>query len=160
MQKGKCINCDIKISVIYPLHEILHLIVSLSVYFIFGISVFSLLIYILFSIFYILFICDLQRLYIPFYLNILISVIGLSVSYIGDIFYINTINILTISQFELSLYGFICGYSILWFINSIFRLVRNVDGIGGGDFLLLGGMGSLIGPFGLAPIIFLGSLVK
>jgi prepilin signal peptidase PulO-like enzyme (type II secretory pathway) len=37
-------------------------------------------------------------------------------------------------------------------------LLKKQDGIGGGDFLLLGGIGSLIGPISLAPVIFIGSL--
>ena len=62
------------------------------------------------------------------------------------------------TQFELSIYGFIVGYFILWFINIIYKSFKKRDGIGGGDFLLLGGIGSLVGPFILPPIIFIGSI--
>ena len=61
-------------------------------------------------------------------------------------------------KFKLSLYGFICGYSILWLINFCFKFLKKQDGIGGGDFLLLAGIGSLVGPISLAPVIFLGSV--
>jgi leader peptidase (prepilin peptidase)/N-methyltransferase len=88
----------------------------------------------------------------------LISIISLSAAYHGNIFNIDTFNILNTSQFELSLYGFIVGYSVLWLINFCFKLLKKQDGIGGGDFLLLGGIGSLIGPISLAPVIFIGSL--
>ena len=158
IQKGKCVNCRAKISCKYPLHELTHLVAGLSIYFLFNINLFAILIYVLFSIFYIVFICDLEKFYIPFYLNLLISIIGLSSAYYGNIFHINTFDILDPSQFELSLYGFICGYSILWLINFCFKLFKKQDGIGGGDFLLLGGIGSLIGPISLAPVIFIGSL--
>ena len=63
-----------------------------------------------------------------------------------------------ISQFTLSLSGFITGYLILWLINTIYKSLKKVDGIGGGDFILLAGIGSLVGPFAIAPIIFFGSL--
>ena len=158
IQKGKCINCKEDISYKYPLHEAIHLVAGLSIYFLYDINLFSILIYILFSIFYILFICDIEKFYIPFYLNLSISIIGLSSAYYGNIFNIDTFNILKTSQFELSLYGFIFGYSVLWLINFCFKLLKKQDGIGGGDFLLLGGIGSLVGPISLAPVIFIGSL--
>ena len=131
---------------------------GLSIYFLFNVNLFSILIYILFSIFYIIFVCDIEKFYIPFYLNLLISLIGLSAAYFGNIFNIDTFNVLNASQFELSLYGFIFGYSILWLINFCFKFLKKQDGIGGGDFLLLGGIGSLVGPISLAPVIFIGSL--
>ena len=158
IQKGKCINCRAKISCKYPLHEVIHVIAGLSIYFLFDINLFSILIYILFSIFYILFVCDMEKFYLPFYLNLSILIIGLSVAYHGNIFHIDTLNILNSTQFKLSFYGFICGYFILWLINFVFKLIKKQDGIGGGDFLLLGGIGSLVGPISLAPIIFIGSL--
>ena len=158
IQKGKCINCKEDISYKYPLHEAIHLVAGLSIYFLYDINLFSILIYILFSIFYILFVCDLEKFYIPLYLNLLISIIGLSSAYCGNIFNINTFDILNTSQFKLSFYGFICGYSILWLINFCFKFLKKQDGIGGGDFLLLAGIGSLVGPISLAPVIFLGSV--
>ena len=88
----------------------------------------------------------------------MIPIIGISAAYYGNIFNINTLDILNTSEFELSVYGFIFGYSILWLINFCFKFIKKQDGIGGGDFLLLGGIGSLIGPISLAPVIFIGSL--
>jgi leader peptidase (prepilin peptidase)/N-methyltransferase len=158
IQKGKCINCKVAISYKYPLHEVIHIVTGLSIYLLFNINLFSILIYILFSIFYILFVCDIEKFYIPFYLNLLISIIGLSTAYYGNIFNIDTFNLLSASQLELSLYGFIFGYSVLWLINFCFKFLKKQDGIGGGDFLLLGGIGSLVGPISLAPVIFIGSL--
>ena len=158
IQKGKCINCKVAISYKYPLHEVIHIVTGLSIYLLFNINLFSILIYILFSIFYILFVCDIEKFYIPFYLNLLISIIGLSAAYYGNIFNIDTFNLLSASQFELSLYGFIFGYSVLWLINFCFKFLKKQDGIGGGDFFLLCGIGSLVGPISLAPVIFIGSL--
>ena len=158
IQKGKCINCKVAISYKYPLHEVIHLVAGLSIYFLFNINLLSILIYILFSIFYIIFVCDIEKFYIPFYLNLLISIIGFSAAYYGNIFNIDNFNVVNTSQFELSLYGFIFGYSVLWLINFCFKILKKQDGIGGGDFLLLGGIGSLVGPISLAPVILIGSL--
>lgn len=158
LQKGSCINCKEKISYKYPLLELVHLFVGLFLYINFGINLTFALIYLLFSIFYILFECDIQKLFLPFYLNILISVIGFSIAFNGSIFHIESFGIYDLSQFVLSIYGFIGGYFILWFINFCYKFFKKRDGIGGGDFLLLGGIGSLIGPFALAPILFIGSI--
>ena len=158
LQKGRCMNCDEVISYKYPLHELIHLITGLFIYLNFGINLISALIYILFTIFYILFECDLQKLFLPFYLNILISIFGFSIAFNGTIFNIESFGIISTSQFILSIYGFIGGYFILWFINIIYKSFKKRDGIGGGDFLLLGGIGSLVGPFILPPIILIGSI--
>jgi prepilin signal peptidase PulO-like enzyme (type II secretory pathway) len=53
IQKGKCINCKVAISYKYPLHEVIHIVTGLSIYLLFNINLFSILIYILFSILYI-----------------------------------------------------------------------------------------------------------
>jgi prepilin signal peptidase PulO-like enzyme (type II secretory pathway) len=37
-------------------------------------------------------------------------------------------------------------------------LISKKDGIGGGDFILFGGIGSLLGPFSLGLILFMASL--
>ena len=158
LQKGRCINCKETISYKYPLHELIHLIAGLFTYLNFGLNPLSISIYILFSIFYILFVCDLQKLFLPFYLNILITIIGFSIAFNGAIFHIKSFGILDSPQFILSIYGFIGGYFILWFINICYKAFKKKDGIGGGDFLLLGGIGSLVGPFSLAPIVFIGSI--
>ena len=46
----------------------------------------------------------------------------------------------------------------LWTVNFIYRLITKKDGIGGGDFILFAGLGSIAGPLALAPILFLGSI--
>ena len=49
-------------------------------------------------------------------------------------------------------------FSVLLVDENHYKFLKEKDGIGGGDFLLLGGIGSLVGPFSLAPIIFIGSI--
>jgi leader peptidase (prepilin peptidase)/N-methyltransferase len=46
----------------------------------------------------------------------------------------------------------------LWSINLIYKLLKKEDGIGGGDFILLGGIGSIVGPLPIASIVLIGSL--
>ena len=54
--------------------------------------------------------------------------------------------------------GAACGYGVLWTINAGYRLIRGVDGLGGGDFKLFaligawGGVGALNATLILAPL--------
>jgi len=157
LQKGRCINCDRSISITYVLHEITHLSVGLSIYFFEGFSYFTSIMYLLFSIYYVLLVCDLKKFYLPFYLNISILLIAAFSSFY-QIILIPNYGFLTISNISLSLIGFLLGYFFLWSINFIYKLFRERDGIGGGDFILLGGIGSVVGPLSIAPVILLGSI--
>ena len=158
IQKGRCINCNKLISITYPMHEIIHLVMGLSIYFFEGISYLSFVTYLIFVICYVLLICDLQNFYLPFYLNISITLIAFTSAYFEVIFISNDFS-LNISNISLSLIGFITGYFFLWFINFFYLLVKNKHGIGGGDFILLGGIGGITGPLSLFAIILIGSIV-
>ena len=158
-QSGKCEKCNSVIGISYFIHEITHLSFGLSLYIFLGISSLSILVYLLFFIFYILLISDLNNFFLPYYLNLSISFIGLLLAFLGTPFRIETYGFIESSQIFISIYGFICGYGVLFFINFIYQIVNKVDGIGGGDFLLLGGIGTLVGPLSLSTIILLGSLL-
>ena len=58
-----------------------------------------------------------------------------------------------------ALLGLIFGYGILFCINHLHKMVRSIDGIGSGDFLLLGGIGSVFGASALGPILLIGSSI-
>ena len=58
-----------------------------------------------------------------------------------------------------SFYGFMVGFFSLWLVNAVYKFFRKKDGIGGGDFILFGGIGTLIGPFYLPLVLLFGSLV-
>jgi leader peptidase (prepilin peptidase)/N-methyltransferase len=66
--------------------------------------------------------------------------------------------IIKISIVEQVLLGFILGYLSLWLINTIYKIFKKKDGIGGGDFILFGGIGAVLGPFILPLIMLMGSL--
>ena len=157
LQRGRCIKCNASISITYLMHEIIHLVVGLSIYLFEGFSYQALITYILFSILYILLICDLKKFYLPLYLNLSITLVGIISGFFG-IALIEDYGFLNISNISLSLIGFIFGYFFLWSINLIYKLLKKEDGIGGGDFILLGGIGSIVGPLSIASIILLGSL--
>ena len=116
-------------------------------------------IFLIFTIFYILFVLDIKYFYLPLPLNLCISVLGLT----GNIFFSLAIEdssyILNISPLFFSILGFIIGYSFLYLINSLYKIYKGIDGIGGGDFILFGGIGSIFGPLSLGPILFLSSSI-
>jgi len=58
-----------------------------------------------------------------------------------------------------SLLGLIFGYGLLFCINEVYKIIRSRDGIGSGDFLLLGGIGSIFGASAIGPILLIGSCI-
>jgi len=58
-----------------------------------------------------------------------------------------------------ALLGLIFGYGILFCINQLHKIIRSTDGIGSGDFLLLGGIGSVFGASSIGPILLMGSSI-
>ena len=80
-------------------------------------------------------------------LNVLLIVAGLVLNYGFNYF----------TSFEESLLGMIIGYGSLWLINTVFHWLKKEQGIGGGDFLLFAGCGSIFGLFSLGPILLMGS---
>ena len=158
-QKGKCTNCKNKISIFYPITEILFLIFGTLIIYNYGYSIYSIYLFLIFSIFYILFILDIKYFYLPFPLNVFISILGLT----GNVFFSlaieDSLYILNVSPLFFSILGFIIGYSFLYLINSLYKIYKGIDGIGGGDFILFGGIGSIFGPLSLGPILFLSSSI-
>ena len=156
-QRGKCKNCEESISLMYPFNELLHLLVGILVIYFFEISLISLIIYTIFFVLYVLFILDLKFFYLPIGLNIFLGILGISTNSIFDLS-ISNMDILNLGSASLSILGYSAGFLSLWAVNFIYRLITKKDGIGGGDFILFAGLGSIAGPLALAPILFLGSL--
>ena len=55
--------------------------------------------------------------------------------------------------------GAVAGYLVLWGVNAGFKLLRKIDGMGGGDFILLAALGAWFGWQALPVIILLSSVV-
>ena len=156
-QRGKCKNCEESISLMYPFNELLHLLVGILVIYFFEISLISLIIYTIFFVLYVLFILDLKFFYLPIGLNIFLGILGISTNSMFDLS-ISNMDIFNLGSASLSILGYSAGFLSLWAVNFIYRLVTKKDGIGGGDFILFAGLGSIAGPLALAPILLLGSI--
>jgi leader peptidase (prepilin peptidase)/N-methyltransferase len=124
-------------------HISIILLIALNV----GINFIGFIYYLIFTIFYILFFLDLKHLFLPIYLNVSLILIGLLINVVFNIF----------TSYQEALLGLVAGFVSLWFINALFKIIKSKDGIGGGDFILLGGLGSIFGISSLGPIILLGS---
>jgi leader peptidase (prepilin peptidase)/N-methyltransferase len=158
LQWGKCKICKNKISFFYPITEISFLLIGLLLAFVYGFGIFCFFLLLLFSIFYVLFYLDLKYYYLPYSINILLVPCGFVGNTFFNIFVADNSLIFNLSPLQFSLYGLLAGYISLWSVNFIFKLISKRDGIGGGDFILFGGIGSLLGPFSLGLILFMASL--
>jgi leader peptidase (prepilin peptidase)/N-methyltransferase len=117
----------------------------------------SIIIYTIFFVLYILFILDLKFFYLPIGLNIFLGIIGITTNTISNLF-IDDSNILSLGSSSLSILGYSAGFLSLWSVNFAYKSITKKHGIGGGDFILFAGLGSIVGPLALAPILFLGSI--
>ena len=155
LQKGKCDACKEPISLMYPLNELLHLLVGLLLYFIFGLNAKLFFAYFVFFSFFILFILDYKYFLLPFWLNLGMVLVGFVSIGIYEIFTIPTFGF---NQLNISFAGLFVGFFALWLINTLFRVIKGIDGIGGGDFILLSSIGSVVGIFALPFVLLLGSI--
>ena len=76
-QRGRCSNCNVKISFYYPINEIVHLIIGLVLYSILGLSIQLLISFLIAVILIILFMLDYRFFLLPFNINIALLLIGL-----------------------------------------------------------------------------------
>ena len=158
IQKGKCNSCKSNISIFYPLTEIFFLTIGLIAINQYGISIFLYFLIFITYLFYVLFYLDLKKFYLPLSINLLLILAG----FIGNIFFNIFVDDLTyifnLNPVQFSSIGFLIGYSSLWLVNFVFKAIYKKDGIGGGDFILFGAIGSMFGPFSLGLILFLGAI--
>lgn len=60
---------------------------------------------------------------------------------------------------EQALLGAVVGYMSLWTLSNTYKLIRGIDGMGGGDFKLLAAIGAWTGLKSLALIVLVAALV-
>ena len=150
LNKGKCASCKQKIEVIYLLNEILS--ASLIVFLVNALGLYSPFTWAIFCILIILYIqamMDFNTLLLSQPLSVLLIIMGLGLNFGFEIFAIPLNSIL----------GLIFGYGLLFSLNLGYRMIRHADGIGSGDFLLLGGIGSIFGASAIGPILLLASSI-
>ena len=61
-------------------------------------------------------------------------------------------------SFQDAIIGAILGYTCLWLLNLLYRIVKKQDGVGMGDAKLLAALGAWLGWFALPSILLMASL--
>ncbi len=145
---GKCRNCHQPISLLYPFIEILTAIVLSLLYISIPLHYFFAY-FIFFSALIVTIRSDIETMLISRFATIFLVPFGCGMSAYG---------FLPLSLIE-SISGAMFGYLFLFTINSIFKYLRNIDGIGEGDFDLMLFIGSFTGIFGCWISITLGSIL-
>ena len=148
--QGICKACNTKINSSYLINEIL---IAAFVLLIFNkmeiINPSAWVIVLIVMCLYIQSLIDMQTMHLFQPLSVILVLSGL------------TLNIST-SFFTIpldSLLGLVFGYGILFCINEVYKMIRSRNGIGSGDFLLLGGVGSIFGASAIGPILLIGSSI-
>lgn len=148
--QGKCRKCKKDISFQYVVVELLSIISFLSIYYLYGLSLTTLLLIILSLAFIIIFFIDLKHFIIPDVITYPMMVLGFLKSFdpnLNEIF----------PNYIFSLIGGIFGYGIIWSIIYFYKQVKKKDGMGLGDAKLLAVIGFWFGLDAIPFIIFLSS---
>ena len=150
--QGKCRKCKKDISFQYVVVELLSIISFLSIYYLYGLSLTTLLLIILSLAFIIIFFIDLKHFIIPDIITYPMMVLGFLKSFdpnLNEIF----------PNYIFSLIGGIFGYGIIWSIIYFYKQVKKKDGMGLGDAKLLAVIGFWFGLDAIPFIIFLSSTI-
>ena len=144
-------KCKKKISTQYLIVEAISIISFLIIYYLFGISLTTILLIILFLSFLIIFFIDLKHYIIPDVLTFPMMALGFFKSFDPNLspIFPNYIN---------SLLGGIIGYGIIWLLIIFYKKIRNKEGMGLGDAKLLAVIGFWFGWISIPFVIFLSSV--
>ncbi len=151
--KGKCRKCGSRIEFQYFIVELITALGFVIAFYIFGISITTLLFFILITFFVIIYFIDFHHFIIPNELTFPLMFIGFIKSFDPNIYnYIfpNYIN---------SLIGGIVGYLIIWTIIFLYKKIKNKEGMGLGDAKLLSAIGFWFGWISIPFILFFSSFI-
>lgn len=146
--RGKCSKCKSDISIRYPIVEIVTSILSVGVVLAFGNNLSGLAALILTWCLIALTMIDVDTQLLPDSITLPLLWLGLIANYYG-----------LFTDFSSSFWGAIVGYLSLWSVYWLFKLLTGKEGMGFGDFKLLGALCAWLGWQMLPQIILLSSLV-
>jgi len=143
--KGRCRNCKRKISIQYPIVELLTGLIYLIIYLIYGLSIQSLIYIILSSALIIIAFIDLNEQIVPDVISLPGIVIGFIISFFVP--YISFIN---------SALGVVVGGGIILIIGIAGSVIFKKEAMGGGDVKLAAMIGAFLGWRYIIISLFLG----
>lgn len=146
--RGRCAACRTKISIRYPIVEILCGILSAAVAWHFGVSFAALgALFLTWALIALTFI-DFDHQLLPDSITLPFLWLGLAFNLFA-----------TYTDSASSLIGAMAGYGTLWSVYHVFKLLTGKEGMGYGDFKLLAMLGAWMGWQALPAVILLSSLV-
>lgn len=146
--KGKCKKCDNKISLRYPLIELVSAITVTIVALHFNVTLHALFAIFLTWALLALTMIDFDHQLLPDDITLPFLWLGISINLFG-----------IFTDIESSVLGAIFGYGILWLVYITFKIITGKEGMGHGDFKLLALLGAWFGWQALPLIIILSSVV-
>ena len=153
LQRGECGRCNAKISLRYPVLELLTVVVVLANAWIFDLVGIVLLNLIPLLVLVVLFWTDFENRTLPDRLTIPLAIAGLVVTGLFPDYRPS------VSFLDASI-GLIAGYLTFSIINGVYRLIRKTDGIGQGDMKLLAALGAWFGWMLLPVLILVSTLLS
>lgn len=151
--RGKCRNCVLPISIIYPIIELAAILVGLSVIYLIHPS-YMLSSLILISALLVTIRTDLETMLISRFVTLFL----IPVAFIFSLTYFGHEPLLAVTISE-SIKGAVFGYLLLFLINKIFFFLTKKNGIGEGDMELLATIGAFTGIIGAWISLMLGSIM-
>lgn len=146
--RGRCSSCGTRISLRYPLIELITGLASLAVAWRFGVSLQTLAALFFTWVLIALTLIDLKEQLLPDSITLPLLWLGVLLSLFG-----------LFTDIKSSVIGAIAGYMILWSVYQLFKLLTKKEGMGFGDFKLLAALGAWTGYSYLPQIILVSSVV-
>ena len=146
--RGRCAKCNARVSPRYPLTELASALFAALSLFAFGPTPIALAAFGLCATLLAASLIDFDTRYLPDTLTLPLLWAGLIVN-LGDTAFV---------PLHEAVIGAIAGYLFLWCVYWLFRLVRGVEGMGYGDFKLLGALGAWLGWQALPQVVLVSAL--
>ncbi len=146
--KGKCRRCKVKISMRYPMVELLGGLVALGTYLRFGLTIETLIYYVFIAALLVVTFIDLDHRIIPD----AITLPGIPICFAASF-------ALPAITYKDALLGILIGGGSLFLVAWVYTILTKKEGMGGGDIKLLAMMGAIVGWQGVLFTIFVASLV-
>ena len=151
--KARCSHCSAKISFKYFIVELVAALSFVFIFYLFGLTLTSLLFFVLSIGFIIIFFIDLKHFIIPNEITYPLMLVGFLKSFDPNL------NVYLFPNFINSLIGGFFGYILIWLIIFIYKKLRNIEGMGLGDAKLLSVIGFWFGWISIPFVIFFSSAV-
>jgi leader peptidase (prepilin peptidase)/N-methyltransferase len=146
--KGQCRRCKVKISMRYPMVELLGGLVALGTYLRFGLTIETLIYYVFIAALLVVTFIDLDHRIIPD----VITLPGIPICFAASF-------ALPAITYKDALFGILIGGGSLFLVAWVYTILTKKEGMGGGDIKLLAMMGAIVGWQGVLFTIFVASLV-